>query len=147
MDRETLYNEVEHVLARHTRIGDAGRIYVCAEMLMHAFSWYPTPQGYDYWRGIYHELIELADARGGSSSTPNNQTQTTSGVGATTSIANVLMRVEQLLLDVKATVEAESAKPEQAKKLMKFMTYALHQLEGRESLEQRGLVEKLKDAS
>ena len=148
MDRDDLYDEVERILDRHSRFGDRDRVWVLAELLVRgSFTWSSTPQRHDYWDRIWNELKDIADSYGSSSSEQNKTADHTSGVGATVSVANVLTRVEQLLLDVKATVEAESAKPEQAKKLVKFMTYALHQLEGRELLEQRGLVERLKDAS
>ena len=148
MDRDNLWEEVDRLLARHSNFGDKDRIYVLAKLLVEgSFTWSSTPQRHNYWNHIHNELEELAETYGVSSSSRNKTTATTSGVGTAVSVANVLTRVEQLLLDVKATVEAESAKPEQAKKLVKFMTYALHQLEGRELLEQRGLVERLKDAS
>jgi hypothetical protein len=147
MDRYKLYLEVERILDQHTSMGDGERIYVCAEVLMHAFTWGSTPQRDAYWRGIHHELIELADTRGGSSSTPNKPHESTAGVGTIVSVANVISRVEQLLADVKATVEAEPAKPEPARKLAQFMRHALHKLEGREAFGQRGLLEDLKDWS
>ena len=147
MDRDDLWEEVDRLLARHSNFGDKDRIYVLAKLLEEgSFTWSYTPQKHDYWNHIHNELEELAETYSTSSSSRNKTTATTSGVGTAVSVANVLERVEQLLLDVKATVEAESAKPEQAKKLVKFMTYALHKLEGREAFGECGLVQQLKDA-
>ena len=148
MDRHDLYEAVELVLDEHTNRPDRDRIYVLAKLLVDgSFTWDRTPQKHSYWNHIHDELMTLAETYGSSASTPNKPNESTPGVGTAVSVANVISRVEQLLADVKATVEAESAKPEPARKLAQFMRHALHRLEGREAFGQRGLLEDLKDWS
>lgn len=69
---------------------------------------------------------------------------TSSVAGCSTNGAAVVRALEQQLENVKATVEALSKAAEPNKKELKFLTYALHLLGGREEFEQRGVVESLK---
>lgn len=34
-----------------------------AQKLMQGFSWHQTPQGVEYWKGVYSNLHALADAK------------------------------------------------------------------------------------
>ena len=71
---------------------------------------------------------------------------TSSVAGCSTNSAAVVRTLEQQLENVKATVETLSKAAEPNKKELKFLTFALHLLGGREELEQRGMVERLRDA-
>jgi hypothetical protein len=147
MNRDDLYNKVDRLLDDYNApFGNKDRIYVIARLLMNGFAWDRTQSPHNYWHDFYEELLQLSESYGSSASTPNKVQGAQTGVGSAISITALLARVDQDLLDVKATLEAEQAKPEPAKKLVKFMTYALHKLEGREAFGERGLVAQLKDA-
>lgn len=137
MRREDLVAEVRRVLDRYAE-EKADRIYVLSELLYSGtFLWSSTGQGHDYWSNIRNELKELADERRGG---PSANTSEAAAVGG---VADVIGRVEQLIKDIKAALEEGEKWPHPT---IRFLTYAVHQLEGREgSIEQRGLLEKLKD--
>lgn len=146
MNQHQIMRKIEDLLNEHSHRNDSTRYYVAAETLNQCITWRNTPQGHEYWSNIRDELMALSRKAGDGNSDSNGE-QSATGTGKAITVAALLARIEQDLLDVKATLEAESAKPEQAKKLVQFMRHALHRLEGREALGQRGLLEDLKDWS
>ena len=146
MDRHTLSREVRRVLDSGSEYGDGKRAYAVAEALSYAFTWHTSKEGDDYWREAYRSLLRRAGENNTSPASGSNVTPQ-SAAGSVINPASLVIRVEQLLADIKVTLEAEEKKPEANKKLSRFMTYALHQIGGREELDQRGLLERLKDAS
>ena len=58
----------------------------------------------------------------------------------------VVRAIEQQLENIKTTLESLEKAGEPNKKELRFLTFASHVLGGREEFEQRGVVERLKDA-
>ena len=139
------------VIALHGKLAKTtgDKAYIAARALTRAFTWSSTKQGDEFWRKTFNALEEMhRNDQGGLSSDSNNSPSSADEkVGRITTSTSLINGVEQLLADIKATLEAESKKHEPDKKTVKFMTYALHQIGGFEELEQRGVLERLKDAS
>jgi len=115
-----------------------------ASKLISGFAWDDTKQGDIYWRNVHSDLLDIYEnGLPGRPSAPNTKKQESSSGASLLTTSELMKRVEQLALDVKATLEAEESLPQPSRKAIARWRHALSWLQGAEH--KRGMVEDLKD--